>query len=116
MKADLEHFGQSLDWATSPRLHEAVNKTVALLGGTTETIDVLVQKLYAGQLDHQIGGSQFRQPRVLSATLATSAAFLAKEGMARQTGFGRYREFISDLSPARKLTGLGSRDRIADTC
>jgi len=26
------------------------------LGGTTETIDVLMQKLYAGQLDAQIGG------------------------------------------------------------
>jgi len=56
MKADLERFGQSLDTATSPRLHKAVADTITLMGETTETIDVLMQKLYAGQLDAQIGG------------------------------------------------------------
>ena len=99
MKADLERFGQSLDTATSPRLHKAVADTITLMGGTTETIDVLMQKLYAGQLDAQIGGPYFRQAQVVSATLATCAAFLAKEPLARQTGFGRYREFISELFP-----------------
>ena len=57
------------------------------------------RSFYAGQLDSRIGGSDFRQSRVIAATLATSAAFLAKEPLARQTCFGRYREFISDLFP-----------------
>jgi hypothetical protein len=97
MKDDLNQFSKSLDPATSPRLLKAVKDTTALMTGTTETIDVLVQKLYGGHFDQQIGGNQYRQPRVISATLATSAAFLAKEVSARQTGFKRYREFISDL-------------------
>jgi hypothetical protein len=51
MKADLEQFGRSLDSARSPRLQRAVADTLALFGTTTETIDVLVQKLYGGNLD-----------------------------------------------------------------
>ncbi len=65
MKADLERFGQSLDPATSPRLQKAVADTTALMGGTTETIDVLVQKLYDGKLDQEIGGAQKFQLRLL---------------------------------------------------
>jgi hypothetical protein len=61
MKADLEDFGQSLDPATSPRLRKAVTDTIALLGGTTETIDVLIQKLYGGQLDPE----HLKRPPVL---------------------------------------------------
>jgi hypothetical protein len=99
MKEDLERFGQSLDPATSPRLRKAVADTLALFGTTTETIDVLVQKLYGGSLDEIIGGPYNRQPRVISATLATCAAFLAKEASARETGFRAYREFLSDLFP-----------------
>ena len=44
-------------------------------------------------------GPYNRQPRVISATLATCAAFLAKEASARETGFRAYREFLSDLFP-----------------
>jgi len=99
MKADLELFGQSLDPATSPRLRKAVEDTIALFGTTTETIDVLVQKLYGGLLDQEIGGDRYRQARALSAGLSTCAAFLAKEVSARNTGFRRYREFISDIFP-----------------
>jgi hypothetical protein len=99
MKADLERFCQSLDPATSPRLRKAVADTTALMGGTTETIDVLVQKLYDGKLDREIGGEQYRQQRALSAALATCAAFLAREVSARQTGFARYRELLWDLFP-----------------
>jgi hypothetical protein len=55
MKKDLERFGESLDLATSPRLRKAVADTTALMGGSIDTIDTLVQKLYAGQLDGQIG-------------------------------------------------------------
>src|SRR6476619_158828 len=99
MKEDLERFGQSLDPVTSPRLQKAVADTTALLGGTTETIDVLVQKLYDGKLDQEIGGPHYRQPRALSATLATCAAFLAREVSAPQTRFARYRELLWDLFP-----------------
>ncbi|HEV3210584.1 MAG TPA: hypothetical protein VGY91_09995 [Chthoniobacterales bacterium] len=99
MKADLEQFGRSLDSARSPRLQRAVADTVELFGTTTETIDVLVQKLYGGNLDEIIGGPQNRHPRVISATLATCAAFLVKEASARATGFRAYREFLSDLFP-----------------
>jgi hypothetical protein len=99
MKEDLERFGQSLDPTTSPRLIQAINDTVRLMSGTTETTDILVQKLYGGHLDQQIGGEQNRQAFVFSATLATSAALLAKEAAAKRTGFKRYREFISDLFP-----------------
>jgi len=99
MREDLAQFGGSLDSATSPRLQKAVADTIALMGGTTETIDVLVQKLYDGKLDQEIGGPQYRQPRALSATLATCAAFLAREVTARQTGFARYRELLWDLFP-----------------
>lgn len=99
MKADLEQFGRSLDSARSPRLQRAVADTLALFGTTTETIDVLVQKLYGGNLDEIIEGPLNRQPRVISATLATCASFLAKEASARETGFRAYREFLSDLFP-----------------
>ena len=99
MKDDLERFGRSLDPATSPRLLKAVKDTVDLLVGTTDTVDILVQKLYGGHLDSQIGGNQNRHPCVVLATLATAAAFLAKEPAARQTGLKQYREFISDLFP-----------------
>lgn len=99
MKDDLERFGRSLDPATSPRLLQAVKGTVDLLVGTTDTVDILVQKLYGGHLDSQIGGNQNRHACVVSATLATVAAFLAKEPAARQTGLKQYREFISDLFP-----------------
>src|SRR5258708_28424429 len=50
MKNDLERFGQSLDPATSPRLLKAVTDTVVLMGGSVDTIDTLVQKLYGGHL------------------------------------------------------------------
>lgn len=99
IKDDLERFGQSLDPATSPRLLKAVKDTVALMGGSVDTIDTLVQKLYGGQLDRQIGGSQFRHPRVQTATLAVSAAFLAKEKKVWEFGFGRYRDFLYQLFP-----------------
>lgn len=99
MKADLERFVQSLDPAASPRLLQAVKSTVELLGGTTDTIDVLVQKLYGGQLNGRIGGNQNRHGLAVSATIATTAAFLVKEITARATGLKRYREFISDIFP-----------------
>src|SRR6267154_1410727 len=79
MKDDLERFGQSLDPATSPRLQKAVRDTVELMGGSVDTIDTLVQQLYGGQLDPKIGGVYFRHPRAQTATLAITAAFLAKE-------------------------------------
>jgi hypothetical protein len=87
MKDDLERFGQSLDSATSPRLLKAVRDTVALMGGSVDTIDTLVQQLYGGQLDPQIGGVYFRHPRAQTAALAISAAFLAKEKKVRELGF-----------------------------
>jgi hypothetical protein len=102
MKDDLEGFGQSLDPATSLRLLKAVKDTVDLMVGTTDTVDILVQKLYGGHLDSRIGGSQNQHPYVVSATLATAAAFLAKEPAARQTGLKQFREFISDLFPCAK--------------
>jgi hypothetical protein len=107
MKDDLERFGRSLDPATSPRLLQAVKGTVDLLVGTTDTVDILVQKLYGGHLDSQIGGNQNRHPCVVSATLATVAAFLAKEPAARQTGLKQYREFISISSLVQKVVGHG---------
>lgn len=55
MRDDLERFGQSLDPTTSPRLQKAVTDTIALMGGSVDTIDILVQKLDNGQLDQQIG-------------------------------------------------------------
>src|SRR5260370_16282574 len=54
MKNDLERFGQSLDPATSPRLLKAVTDTVVLMGGSVDTIDTLVQKLYGGPTPPQI--------------------------------------------------------------
>jgi hypothetical protein len=54
------------------------------MGGSVDTIDTLVQKLYGGQLDEQIGGNQFRHPSVQTATLAITAAFFGK----RKTGMG----------------------------
>jgi hypothetical protein len=107
MKADLERFNQSLDQAVSPRLRKALTDTIALMGETTKTIDVLVQKLYGGQFDREIGGSHFQQRRVLSATLATCAAFLAKEPSARQTGFRVTESFFQIFFLGRKLTGFG---------
>src|SRR5580704_5799417 len=99
MKEKLDQFAQSLDPATSPRLRKAITDTTQLLGGTTETVDVRVQKLYDGKFDREIGGQQYRHPRVLSATLATCATFLALESSAPQTGFLRYRELLWDLFP-----------------
>jgi hypothetical protein len=99
MRADLDRFGQSLDRVTSPRLRKAVEDTVALMGGSVDTIDTLVQKLYGGQLDEQIGGNQFRHPSVQTATLAITAAFLAKEKQVWDSGFARYRDFLYQLFP-----------------
>ena len=97
MRDELEQFALSLDPATSPRLLKAVTDTLELMAGTTETIDILVQKLFGGTFDHVLGGRQNVFRRAASATLAASAALLEKEPSARKTGFRRYREFISDL-------------------
>jgi hypothetical protein len=107
MKDDLVDFGQSLDPATSSRLREAVRDTTALMGGRVDTIDTLVQKLYAGQLDGQIGAQNvdawtrngIRSRRVKAATSAISAAFLAKEKKVSELGFSRYRNFLYQLFP-----------------
>ncbi len=69
------------------------------MGGSVDTIDTLVQKLYGGQLDEQIGGNQFRHPSVQTATLAITAAFLAKEKQVWDSGFARYRDFLYQLFP-----------------
>src|SRR5882762_6700821 len=99
MKDDLERFGQSLDPATSPRLQKAVRDTVELMGGSVDTIDTLVQQLYGGQLDPKIGGVYFRYPRAQTATLAITAAFLAKEKKVWEAGTARYRDFLYRLFP-----------------
>ncbi len=99
MKNDLERFGQSLDPATSPRLLKAVTDTVVLMGGSVDTIDTLVQKLYGGQLDQQIGGAQFRHLRAQTAAMAITTAFLAKEKNVWEHGFARYRDFLCRLFP-----------------
>jgi hypothetical protein len=98
MKEDWETFGRSLDSATSPRLQKAVAETVALMGGSVDTVDTLVQQLYGGQLDPQIGGVYFRHPRAQTATLAITAAFLAKGNKLWEVGFARYREFLYQLT------------------
>jgi len=54
VKADLENFSRSLNSSNSPGLKKAVADTVALLDTTRETVDILVQKLYGGQLDNSI--------------------------------------------------------------
>src|SRR5258707_3854626 len=90
MKNDLERFGQSLDPATSPRLLKAVTDTVVLMGGSVATIDTLVQKLYGGQIDQQIGGAQFRHLPAQTAALAITPAFLAKEKNAWEHGLLRF--------------------------
>jgi hypothetical protein len=107
MKDDLERFGQSLDSATSPRLLKAVRDTVALMGGSVDTIDTLVQQLYGGQLDSEIGvqnvdlwtRSRVRHQCAQTAALAISAAFLAKEKKVTELGFARYRNFLYQLFP-----------------
>jgi hypothetical protein len=55
MKQDLERFGQSLNPVTSPKLLKAVKDTVALMVGTTDTVDILVQKLYGGTSVQKLG-------------------------------------------------------------
>ena len=55
MKQDLERFGQSLNPVTSPKLLKAVKDTVALMVGTTDTVDILVQKLYGGTSMQKLG-------------------------------------------------------------
>jgi hypothetical protein len=64
-----------------------------------DTIDTLVQQLYGGQLDPQIGGVYFRHPRAQTATLAITAAFLAKGNKLWEIGFACYREFLYQLFP-----------------
>jgi hypothetical protein len=64
-----------------------------------DTVDTLVQQLYGGQLDPQIGGVYFRHPRAQTATLAITAAFLAKGNKLWEVGFARYREFLYQLFP-----------------
>jgi hypothetical protein len=107
MKEDLEHFGQSVDPQTSPRLRKAVTDTTELMGGTVDTIDTLVQKLYDRQLDSQIGvenadvrtRAMVRHRRAQTASLAITAAFLAKEKRVRELGFSRYRNLLYQLFP-----------------
>jgi hypothetical protein len=65
-----------------------------------DTIDTLVQQLYGGQLDPQIGGVYFRHPRAQTAGLAISAAFLAKEKKVRELGFACR---LIDVSSNRNL-------------
>ena len=79
--------------------------TVALMGGSVDTIDTLVQKLYGGHLDSEIGAqnvepgtrSRIRHQRAQTATIAISAAFLAKEKKVRALGVTRYRNFLYRL-------------------
>src|SRR5260370_40555645 len=94
MKNDLERFGQSLDPATSPRLLKAVTDTVVLMGGSVDTIDTLVQKLYGGQLDQQIGGAPIRHLRAQTPAMAITTAFFAKEKKLWGQRFSRYRDFL----------------------
>jgi hypothetical protein len=105
MKQDLEIFGQSLDPETSSRLRKAVSDTVALMGGSVDTVDTLIQKLYGGQLDRQIGGSEFRHQCAQTATLAITAAFLAKEKRARELGFDVIKTCCTRSSLEQRLTG-----------
>ncbi len=107
MRADLESYLQSIDPLRSPRLKAAVGDTVALLGGSVDTIDALVQKLNSGQLDQEIGAqnldlfsrNRVRRERVTKATIAISAAFFSKERRAQELGFGRYRNFLYQIFP-----------------
>lgn len=114
MKDDLERFGQSLDPATSPRLRKAVADTIALMGGSVDTIDILVQKLDNGQLDRQIGAqnvdpltqNRIRRQRAKDATVAINAAFLSRDKDVRELGFVRYRNFLYQLFPGAVNPGV----------
>lgn len=123
MKAYLEEFGRSLNLETSTLLQRAVADTVALMGGSVDTIDTLVQKLYSGGLDSQIGAQNvnpwtrngIRSQRVKAATVAISAAFLSSEEKVRQLGFGHYRDFLYEVFPTAESIGLPSKDRTVPT-
>jgi len=114
MKSELEAFAQCLDPATSPRLRKAVADTVSLMGVDVDTIDTLVQKLDAGQLDHMIADKNvdawtrngIRRRRAKDATVAISAAFLSKEKIVRELGFGGYRDFLYQLFPGAQTSWL----------
>jgi hypothetical protein len=105
MKEDLCQFASSLNPGTAPRLIKAVTDTAALMSGTVDTIDTLVQKLSSGQLDQQIGAQNLepwsrngvRHRCVKSATIAISAAFSSKEKRARELGFESYRKFLYEV-------------------
>lgn len=77
------------------------------MGGSTDTIDTLIEKLGSGQLDDRlpvqhVDLSQRNRIRSLhqrSAAVSVAASFLAKEWRARELGFERYRDFLRNLFP-----------------
>jgi hypothetical protein len=84
------------------------------MGGSVDTIDLLVQKLYSGHLDQQIEAQNvdpwtrngIRHRRAKTAAVAISAAFLAKEKNVRELGFGRYRDFLFKIFPGAEFNWL----------
>lgn len=83
------------------QIKTAVDDTVALLKISNSrpwhaaTVDQLVDAIFKGRCDNEIGGANHRYHVARKARIATAACFLGLEPIARQRQLNKYRRFIS---------------------